>query len=110
MTPVEKFHAYRVTPTRCPRCRAVAGSEAWSASIWLMELTIDDGVRSVHALLCRRPSCGFAEIRSVVDGSVPTTRTAYRHRLRAAAMRHPFTFAAAGLVYGVVLGLVLVLA
>lgn len=110
MTAVEKFHAYRVTPTRCPRCKALPGSESWGASTWLMELTIDDGVRSVHALLCRRPSCGFAEIRGVADGTTRPARTAYGHRLRDAAMRHPFTFAAAGLVYGVALGVALVLA
>lgn len=110
MTALEKFHAYRVTPTRCPRCRAVPGSDTWSASIWLMELTIDDGMRSVHALLCRRPGCGFAEIRSVADGLAHAARTRIRSRLRAAVMRYPVTFVAAGVVYGVVVGVVLVLA
>lgn len=110
MTAVEKFHAYRVTPTRCPRCKALPGSDTWGASTWLMELTIDDGVRSVHALLCRRPSCGFAEIRGVADGATRPARSAYRHRLREAARRFPFTVAAAGVVFGLVLGAILVLA
>jgi len=109
MTALEKFHAYRVTPTRCPRCRALPGNDAWGAATFLMELTIGDGTRSVHALLCRRPACGFAEIRSAVDAAVRPSRDTYGRRLRDAATRHPLTFAAAGMVYGAVIGVIVVL-
>jgi len=106
MTVLEKQHTYRITLTRCPRCNAQPGSGSWGPT-WLNELTIGDGVQSVHALLCRRPSCGFAEIRGLRCADAPAASR--RSWLRAAVARHPFTFAAAALVNGIAAGVVLAL-
>jgi len=104
MTALEKQHTYRITLTRCPRCEAQPGSHVWGPT-WLNELTIGDGVQSVHALLCRRPSCGFAELRGLLAGPAETLMHPRRAWLRDAVVRHPLTFAAATLVIGVVVGL-----
>jgi hypothetical protein len=106
MTALEKQHTYRISMTRCPRCEAQPGSHAWGPT-WLNELTIGDGTQSVHALLCRRPSCGFAEIRGLrcVDAHVPQRRP----WLTAAVARHPLTFAAAAIVNGIAVGVFLAL-
>lgn len=107
MTALEKQHTYRVTLTPCPRCKAQPGSHTWPAS-WLNEITIADGVQSVHALLCRRPSCAFAEIIGIRTAERPTAARSSRPSwLREAIARHPLTFAAAAVVNGIVLGLLL---
>jgi hypothetical protein len=103
MTPLQAQHSYRVTLTPCPRCKLQPGSQGWPVP-WLQEVTIADGVQSVHALLCRRPSCGFAEIIGL--RTAPSSETkARRSWLRDAVSRHPLTFAAAAVVNGIAVGL-----
>lgn len=107
MTSLQAQHSYRVTMTPCPRCKLQPGSQAWPVP-WLQEITIADGVQSVHALLCRRPSCGFAEIIGLRTASPsPTTQT--RSWLRAAISRYPLTFGVAAVVNGVAVGVVVAL-
>jgi hypothetical protein len=106
MTALEKQHTYRISMTRCPRCEAQPGSHAWGPT-WLNELTIGDGTQSVHALLCRRPSCGFAEIRGLRCADAPVAQR--RSWLSAAVARHPLTFAAAAVVNGIAVGVFLAL-
>lgn len=104
MTALEKQHTSRITLTVCPRCKLQPGSQEWPKS-WLNEVTIADGLQSVHAVLCRRPSCSFAEIiglRADTRWSATRSRRAW---LRNAITRYPFTFASAAVVYGVALGL-----
>lgn len=103
MIALEQQHTYRITLTRCPRCKAQPDSQAWGGPTWLHEVTILDGVQSVHAVLCRRPVCGFAEIRGLRCADTPTARR--RSWLRAAISRHPLTFAAAAVVNGIAIGL-----
>jgi hypothetical protein len=107
MTPLQAQHSYRVTLTPCPRCKLQPGSQAWPIP-WLQEITIADGVQSVHALLCRRPSCSFAEIIGLRAASAASGHTR-RAWLRAAVSRHPLTFAAAAVVNGVAVGVVVAL-
>jgi hypothetical protein len=104
MTALEKQHTYRVTLTACPRCKRQPGSHGWPTP-WLQELTIADGVQSVHVLLCRRPSCAFAEIINV-RAAAPTLRRSW---LRVAISRYPLTFAGAVIVNAVTVGLLLAL-
>ena len=106
MTALEQQHAWRSTTTVCPRCKLQPGSHAWPKS-WLQELTIVDGVQAAHGVLCRRPSCGFAEIIGLRTGDI--TAPARRAWLRIAISRHPLTFAAAAIVNGIAVGLVLLL-
>lgn len=104
MTSLQAQHSYRVTLTPCPRCKLQPGSQAWPVP-WLQEITIADGVQSVHALLCRRPACSFAEIiglRAASSAAAARTRRAW---LRDAVSRHPLTFAAAAVVNGITIGL-----
>jgi hypothetical protein len=99
-------HSYRMTLTPCPRCKLQPGSQAWPTP-WLQEITIADGLQSVHALVCRRPACHFAEIVGLRSSDITTP---VRHAwLRTAIARHPLTFAAAAIVNGVAVGLVLAL-
>jgi len=106
MTTLEPQHTYRVTLTPCPRCKRQPGSQAWPTA-WLQEVTIADGVQSVHALLCRRPSCAFAEIIGLrASDSATSVRRAW---LRTAIARHPLTFAAAAVVNGIAVGLMVAL-
>jgi hypothetical protein len=107
MTSLHAQHSYRVTLTPCPRCKLQPGSQAWPVS-WLQEVTIADGVQAVHALLCRRPSCSFAEIIGLRTGSTAARRRR-RAWLRDAVSRHPLTFAAAAVVNGVAVGLLVAL-
>lgn len=106
MTALEKQHTYRITLTRCPRCDAQPGSREYGPT-WLNELTIGDGTQSVHALLCRRPSCGFAEIRGLRCADAISVRR--QSWLRAAIARHPMTFAAAAVVNGIAVGIMVAL-
>lgn len=103
-TVLERQHTYRVTLTACPRCKRQPGSHVWPTP-WLQELTIADGVQSVHALLCRRPSCAFAEI----IGMRAATNALPRSWLRAAVSRYPLTFAAAMVINAVAVGVLLAL-
>lgn len=103
MTSLQAQHSYRVTLTPCPRCKLQPGSQAWPVP-WLQEVTIADGMQSVHALLCRRPSCGFAEIIGLRAARSFVTETR-RSWLRDAVSQHPLTFAAAAVVNGVAMGL-----
>jgi hypothetical protein len=104
MTILAKQHTYRITLTRCPRCKAQPNNQAWGGPTWLHEVTILDGVQSVHALLCRRPSCNFAEIRGLIcAGTMSVRRPSW---LRVAISRHPLTFAAAAVVNGLAVGFV----
>ena len=106
MTTLQPQHTYRVTLTPCPRCKLQPGSHTWPVA-WLQEVTIADGVKSVHALLCRRPSCGFAEIIGLrTDRSITPARRAW---LRTAIARHPLTFASAAVVNGVAVGVIIAL-
>jgi hypothetical protein len=105
MTRLEPQHSYRATLTRCPRCEGQPGSRAWGPT-WLHELTISDGLQSVHALLCRRPSCDFAEIRGLLAAPAVIAR---RRWVADIVRQHPFTFAAAALVHGAVLGVLVLL-
>jgi len=105
MTALAKQHTYRVTLTPCPRCKLQPGSQTWPTS-WLNEITNADGFQAVHALICRRPSCSFAEI---IGLRAETQATARRSWLRDAIARYPLTFAAAALVNGAVLGATLAL-
>jgi hypothetical protein len=100
-TPRQPEHAFRMTMTPCPRCKQQPGSHAWPTP-WLQEITIADGRQSVHALVCRRPSCHFAEIVGL--RAVDSTAPAQRAWVRAAISRHPLTFAAAAVVNGIVVG------
>jgi DNA-binding helix-hairpin-helix protein with protein kinase domain len=104
MTSLQAQHSYRVTLTPCPRCKLQLGSQAWPVA-WLQEVTIADGVQAVHAVLCRRPSCGFAEIIGLRTASPSPTTQTRRSWLRAAVLRHPLTFAAAAIVNGIAVGL-----
>lgn len=104
MTALEKQHTNRITLTVCPRCKLQPGSQDWPKS-WLNEVTIADGLQSVHALLCRRPSCSFAEILGLRSDPQQSATRSHRAGLRRAITRYPFTFAAAAVVYGVALGL-----
>ncbi|HYH05599.1 MAG TPA: hypothetical protein VEK11_00935 [Thermoanaerobaculia bacterium] len=106
MIALEQQHTYRMTLTRCPRCAAHAGSDAWSGGAWLSLLTIDDGVQSVAAVLCRRPQCGFAELRGLT--AAPAAAPA-ASRLRAFAGRHPLAFACVAVLHGSAIGLLLTL-
>jgi hypothetical protein len=108
MTTLEKQHFFRTTLTVCPRCKLQPGSQEWPKS-WLNEVTITDGLQSVHAVLCRRPSCSFAEIIGLRAESRSSATRSRRAWLRNAITRHPFTFAAAAVVYGVALGLLVTL-
>jgi hypothetical protein len=101
MTALEKHHAFRTTSTPCPRCKQ-AGHQVGGAS-WLYELSLADGVQSVHALVCKRPQCAFAEIIGL-RAELPVARVR-RPWLRNAIARYPLTFAAAAVVNGIVLGL-----
>ena len=104
MTALEKQHTYRVTLTACPRCKRQPGSKEWPTP-WLNEITIADGRQSVHALLCRRPSCSFAEILGLrAEQPLPRAR---RPWLRDAIARHPLTFATAAIVNGIAIGLLI---
>lgn len=106
MTALEQQHAWRSTTTVCPRCTLQPGIHAWPKS-WLQELTIVDGTQAVHGVLCRRPSCGFGEIIGLRSSDIKTpVRRAW---LWSAISRHPLTFAAAALVNGIAVGLVLAL-
>jgi hypothetical protein len=108
MTALEKQHSTRITLTVCPRCKLQPGTKDWPKS-WLNEITIADGLQSVHALLCRRPSCSFAEIIGLRTGGGWSATRSPRAWLRRAITRYPFTFAAAAVVYGVALGLLVAL-
>jgi len=108
MTALEKQHTYRVTLTACPRCKRQPGSTDWPTS-WLNELTIADGRQSVHAVLCRRPSCAFAEILGLRAEPPVTAPRARRTWLRDAIATHPLTFAAAAVVHGLAIGLLFAL-
>ncbi len=103
MTALEKHHAFRTTLTPCPRCKQ-AGHQVGGAS-WLYELTLADGVQSVHALVCKRPQCSFAEIIGLRAEKLAVAVPVRRSWLRDAIARYPLTFAAAALVNGVALGL-----
>jgi hypothetical protein len=107
MTALEKQHGFRRTPTPCPRCEKRAG-RATGNGPWLNELTITDATRSVHAVLCQRPGCGFAEIRSLAgDAFAVRVQPSRWLRLREAAKRYPRTLAIAAVVFGSMLGLIL---
>lgn len=108
MIALEKHHTYRSTLTRCPRCKAQPGSHAWGPT-WLQELTISDGPQSVYAVVCRRPACGFVEIRGLCAAPSAASRPASPSWLRNAVARHPVTFAAAAVINGIALGFLLVL-
>jgi hypothetical protein len=108
MTALEKHHAFRTTLTLCPRCKLQPGSQEWPKS-WLNEVTIADGLQSVHAVLCRRPSCSFAEIIGLRAEKLPVAARVRRPWLRNAIARYPLTFAAAAVVNGIVLGLLVAL-
>jgi hypothetical protein len=108
MTALEKQHTNRITLTLCPRCKLQPGSQEWPKS-WLNEVTIADGFQSVHALLCRRPSCSFAEIIGLRSETRATTSRTRRSWLRDAIARYPLTFATAVVVNGVALGLLVAL-
>lgn len=103
-TALEPQHTNRVTLTACPRCKRQPGSKEWPTS-WLNELTIADGRKSVHAILCRRPSCAFAEIIGLCGDPALAARTR-RSWLRDAIARHPLTFAAAAVVNGIAVGVI----
>jgi hypothetical protein len=103
-TVLERQHTYRVTLTPCPRCKRQPGSHGWPTP-WLHELTIADGVQVVHVLLCRRPSCAFAEIINL-RAEAPAIRRSW---LRVAVSRYPLTFAAAAVINGIAFGLLLAL-
>lgn len=107
MTYLQAQHSYRVTLTPCPRCKLQPESQAWPVP-WLQEVTIADGMQSVHALLCRRPSCGFAEIIGLRAARSFVTETR-RSWLRAAVSRYPLTFAAAVVINGIAVGVLLAL-
>ncbi len=109
MTALEKQHTYRTTLTPCPRCRLQPGSHDWGPS-WLNEISISDGMQAVHALVCRRPSCAFAEILGIrtPQPQIPVT-SARRSWFRDAIGRHPLTFAAAAVVNGIAFGLLIAL-
>ena len=109
MTALEKQHAWRSTTTVCPRCAAQPGSHAWPKS-WLHELTIVDGNQAVHAVLCRRPSCGFAEIIGLRADTTPAPAPRRRRWLRDAFAKRPGTFVLAALVQGIAIGVLLALA
>lgn len=104
MTALEKQYTNRITLTACPRCKQQPGRKEWPTS-WLNEITIGDGLQSVHALLCRRPSCSFAEILGLRAESAAPAARARRSWLREAIATHPLTFAAAAAVNGMVVGL-----
>ena len=108
MTALEKQHTNRVTLTLCPRCKLQPGSQEWPKS-WLNEVTIADGLQSVHAILCRRVSCSFAEIIGLRADPGPIARRTRRSWLRDAIARYPLTFATAAVVNGVALGLLVAL-
>ena len=107
MTALEKQHTYRITLTRCPRCKAQPDSQAWGGPTWLHEVTILDGVQSVHAVLCRRPACGFAQICGLRCADAPVAQR--RSWLRATISRYPLTFAAAAVVDGIAVGVIVAL-
>jgi hypothetical protein len=107
-TALEKQYTNRITLTACPRCKRQPGTKEWPTS-WLNELTIADGRQIVHALICRRGSCAFGEILGLrADPSVLATRTR-RSWLRDAIARHPLTFAAASIVNGIAVGVMVAL-
>lgn len=109
MIALEPRHRFAPTATPCPRCEKHVGKSA-ERTEWLTELTIHDGVRSVHAVLCRRPSCGFSEIRALVADPLPApAQPRQASWLRAAGRRYPLTFALAAFVYVVAFGLLLAL-
>jgi hypothetical protein len=108
MTALEKQHTWRVTLTVCPRCKAQPGSHDWPKS-WLNELTIADGLQSAHALLCRRPSCAFAEIIGLRGQAVPAPARRRHRWLRDALAARPITFVLAALVQGIAIGMLLAL-
>ena len=68
-----------------------------------------DGLQAVHAVVCRRPSCGFAEI---IGLRTDTRAAAPRRRqwLRDAFAKRPGTFVLAALVQGIAIGVLLALA
>lgn len=109
MIALEPRHRFAPTATACPRCEKHAGNRAGRTE-WLTELTVHDGVRSAHLVLCRRPSCGFAEIRALVADAPPApAQPQPASWLRAAGRRYPLTFALAAFVYVVTFGLLLAL-
>lgn len=109
MIALEKHHTYRATLTRCPRCEAQPGSHAWGPT-WLQELTISDGPQSVYAVVCRRPPCGFVEIRGLCAAPSAAWRPASPPSwLRTTVARHPVTFAAAAVVNGIAVGVIVAL-
>src|SRR5205807_10109406 len=100
MTALEKQHTNRITLTVCPRCKLQPGSQEWPKS-WLNKVTIADGFQAVHALICRRPSCSFAEIIGLRSETHATAGRTRRSWLRDAIARYPLTFATAAVVNGV---------
>jgi len=108
MTALEKHHAFRTTLTPCPRCKQ-AGHQVGGPS-WLYELTLADGVQSVHALVCKRPQCAFAEIIGVRTETPPAVSASRRSWFREAIRRYRLTLAAAAVVSGIALGFFVVLA
>jgi len=76
----------------------------------LNEISIADGMHAVHALVCRRPSCAFAEIIGIrtPEPQAPAT-SERRFWFRKAIVRYPLTFAAAAVLNGIVLGLMIAL-
>lgn len=106
-TALEPQYTNRVLLTACPRCKRQPGSKEWPTS-WLNELTIADGRKSVHVILCRRPSCSFAEIIGLSADPAPVPRV-HRRWLREAIAAHPLTFAAAAIVNGALVGVLLAL-
>lgn len=108
MTALEKHHAFRTTLTPCPRCTQ-AGHQVGGPS-WLYELTIGDGIQSVHALVCKRPQCAFAEIIGMRTDAPPAVSPLRRSWFRAAIGRYRLTLAAAAVVSGIALGFFVALA
>lgn len=106
-TALEKQYTNRITLTACPRCKRQPGTKEWPTS-WLNELTIADGRQSVHAIWCRRPSCAFVEIIGLCADS-PSVARERRSWLRDAIARHPLTFAAAAVVNGIAVGVMVAL-
>jgi len=107
MTALEKQHAFRLTLTPCPRCKH-RGKQPGGPS-FLHELTLADGIQNVHALMCRRPQCGYGEIIGLRVAPVLAAPPVRRSWLRDAIARYPLTFAAAAVVNGVALGLLFAL-
>jgi len=108
MTALVPQHSWRTSLTLCPRCAVRPGSSDGPKS-WLQELTIVDGVYAIHAVLCRWPSCGFAEtlgVRAAADAARPRRR---RRWLRDAVAARPATFVLAALVHGIAIGVLLAL-